>query len=155
MSLSLPPVQNAETPVSLDASGQPRATLASPIWRKYTVGFADLATAATTNNITLVTLPIGAVVHAVKQKHSTAFAGGAISAYTTSVGITGNLTKYAAAFNVFQAVSATAQQITATAGTESHTAAVALKIAATSTDANLDAATAGSVDVWVLMSAPV
>lgn len=155
MPLDLPPKQNANTPITLDKDGVPQAELVTPIWRKYTVTYADLATAATTNNITVATLPAGAVVEAVKIKHSTAFAGGAISAYTVSVGITGNLTKYAAAYDVFQAVSATAMQLSTTQGTESHTATTALKIAATSTGANLSAATAGSVDVWIKMSAPV
>jgi hypothetical protein len=155
MSVSLPKTQNANTPLSLDSAGQPQAELLVPMWRKYTVTYADLATAATTNNITVATLPAGGVVEAVKIKHSAAFTGGAISAYTVSVGITGTLNKYAAAYDVFQAPSATAMQLSTTQGTESHTATTALKIAATSTGANLSAATAGSVDVWIKMSAPV
>ena len=155
MSLNLPPAQNANSPITLDASGQPRATLVTPIWRKYTVTYSQLAAAATTNNITLFSLPAGGVIHAVKTKHSASFTGGSISAYTLSVGITGTLAKYSAAFDVFQAASATAMQLATTVGTESHTAATAIKIAAASTGANLSAATAGSVDVWVLVSAPV
>lgn len=123
-----------------------------PRWRKYTKAYGDFSTAGTTNNIELFSLPPACVIHAVKIKHSTAFSGGAISAYTISVGITGTLAKYAAAFDVFQAASATAFSITGTIGSESHTAVTSIKVAATSTSANLNAATAGSVDVWVLWS---
>lgn len=155
MSLPLPPVQNANTPISLDANGQPQAALVTPIWRKYTVTKTQLAAAATTNNITLFTLPAGGIIEAVKIKHSASFTGGSISAYTISVGITGTLAKYAAAYDVFAAPSATAMQLSTTVGTESHTAATAIKVAATSTGANLSAATAGSVDIWVKVSQAV
>lgn len=125
---------------------------AAPWWTKYTVDYSDLAAAATTNNIELFSLPAGGVIHGVKIKHSTAFSGGSISAYTVSVGITGTLAKYASAFDVFQAVGNAVQQISSTVGTENHGAATSIKIAATSTTDNLDQATAGSVDVWVLWS---
>ena len=121
-------------------------------WAKYTVSYSDLSAAATTNDVELFSLPAGGVIHGVKMKHSTAFSGGAISAFTVSIGITGTLAKYANAFDVFQAVSNTAQQISSTVGTENHGAATSIKIAATSTGANIDQATAGTVDVWVLWS---
>jgi len=116
---------------------------------KYTVGYAALAAAATTNNITLATIPAKAFVRSVVIKHSTSFSGGSISAYTVSVGITGNLTKYAGAFNVYQATGSTVFQLATTQGIETFGAATDLKIAATSTGANLNVASAGSVDVWV------
>jgi hypothetical protein len=125
---------------------------ASAWWTKYTVTYLDLAAAATTNDVDLFTLPAGGVIHGVKIKHSTAFSGGAISAFTVSVGITGTLAKYASAFDVFQAVGNTAQQISSTVGTENHGASTSIKIAATSTGANIDQATSGSVDVWAMWS---
>lgn len=121
-------------------------------WTKYTVTYSDLSAASTTNDVELFSLPAGGVIHGVKIKHSTAFSGGAISAFTVSVGITGTLAKYASAFDVFQAVSNTAQQVSSTVGTENHGASTSIKIAATSTGANIDQATAGSVDVWVMWS---
>lgn len=125
-----------------------------PVWTKYTVGYAALAAAATTNNIELLSLPAGGIIHAVKIKHSTAFSGGGAASYTVSVGITGTLNKYAAAFDVFAAVGATVQQLSTTVGTENHGSATSIKIAATC-DVNLDLVTAGSVDVWVLASKAV
>ena len=121
-------------------------------WTKYTVSYSDLSAAATTNDVELFSLPAGGVIHGVKIKHSTAFSGGAISAFTVSVGITGTLAKYASAFDVFQVVANTTQQISSTVGTENHGAATSIKIEATSTGANIDQATAGSVDVWVMWS---
>lgn len=121
-----------------------------PYWRKYTKTFTDFSTAATTNSIDLFQLPAGGVILAVKLKHSAAFTGGALSAYTISVGIVGTLAKYLAAQNVFAAPGATNYGIGATIGGESHTASTAIKATATSTGGNLNLATAGSVDVWVL-----
>lgn len=124
-------------------------------WDKYSVAYGDFSTAGTTNNITLFTLPASTLIHCVVIKHTTAFSGGAISAYTLSVGITGTLAKYIAAFDVFQSVAATAFGVTGAAigaGMESFSAGVAIKVAATSTTANLDAATAGAADIYVLTS---
>ena len=119
---------------------------------KHTKTYADLATAGVTNNITLFSLGAGQVIHKVKIKHSIAFAGGALASYTISLGITGELAKYATAFNVFQAAAGTTMQLSEGPWTEDHGAAVDVKIAAVSTGANLDAATAGSVDVWFWIS---
>ena len=125
---------------------------------KTTKTYADFAFAGLTNAITLLTLPAGAIVHKVKVKHSAAFSGGGITAYTVSVGITGNLTKYAAAFDVFQAVASTTQAVTtpsdANAPTD-HLATTAVKANATSVTANLDQATTGSVDIWIVYSTAV
>lgn len=129
-----------------------RTTSDGPTWVKYTFTYADFSTAATTNSLDLLSLPAGGIIQGVKIKHSAAFTGGAISAYTIQVGIVGTLNKYASAFNVFQAPGNTVQQLSTTAGTENGGAATAIKVTATSTGANLNAATAGSVDIWVLQS---
>lgn len=125
-----------------------------PQWVKVGSAIAHTAfqTAATTNSITLFTLVPAGVIQAVKIKHSTAFAGAAITAYTLSVGIGGTVAKYASAFDVFQAVSNTAFQLSAVTGSENHGAATPITITATSTGANLSASTAGVVDVWALLS---
>lgn len=123
-----------------------------PVWIKYTVTAAQLSAAALTNSITLVSLPAGGVVHGVKIKHSAAFTGGLLSAYSVSVGVAGSLDKYASAFDVFQAVSDTTFQITSSFNSENHGAAVNLLVTAVSIGANVSAAAAGSVDIWVLRS---
>lgn len=140
--------------ITTNASGNLQAsptTASVPTWTKVTKTYSDLATAATTNTITLATLPAGGVVHAVKVKHSTAFAGGSITSYTVAVGITGDTDKYALAYDVFQAVGASTYQLSSVLGGESHTATTDLKLTATASH-DLDTATAGSVDVWLLIS---
>lgn len=126
-----------------------------PAWVKYTVAYSQFSTAALVNSITLLTLPAGGVIHGVKIKHSVAFGGGAISAYTLSVGIVGELEKYASAWDVFQAAVSTYFQMSNVLGSEDHANTAAIKITATAVGANLSAATGGSVDVWVLQSTPV
>lgn len=127
----------------------------TPVWVKVTKTFGNLSAAALTNDIEVLSLAAKGVIHAVKIKHSAAFTGGAIAAYTVSVGIVGNLTKYAPAFDVFQAPGSTVMQISNLIGTENQGAATSIRLAATSTGANLNAATSGSVDIWILVSFPV
>lgn len=124
----------------------------TPVWTKYTISHTSLQAGATSNDIELVNLPQKTMIHQVVLKHSTAFAGTSITAYTVSVGIASNFTKYTSAFDVFQSVSNTARSITQSEDVESFTGATSIRIQAISTGANLSASTAGSVDVWVLSS---
>jgi len=161
----------------------------TPFFRKITKTFTNLALGALTNDIELFQLPAGGLIQALKLKHSAAFTGGTISAYTLSIGITGTLAKYMDAQNVFQApsdavlrvcwapffnsmkptsglpIGASYNQAEITAlrdaflalfggaiGRESHVTPISIRLAALSTGGNLNLATAGSVDVWVLYS---
>lgn len=144
------PVPSTRLPAGADV-----ATAGSePRW--YRVGaalsYTTFQTAALTKTNTLFSLPAGGIIHQVKVKHSTAFAGGAIASLVLSVGKSGTADKYASDFDVMQAVSATAFELSNALGTESHTAAADITITATSTVANLSALTAGVVDVWALIS---
>lgn len=123
-----------------------------PVWKKYTVTHTALQAAALTNDIELLSLPAKGVIHGVVISHTTAFAGTGITTYTVSVGISGNLTKYAAAFDVFQATGDSVGQTTNVMDFENKTSATSIRIAATSTGANLNQSTTGSVDIWVLWS---
>lgn len=125
-----------------------------PLWIKVgnAVSYTAFSTAATMNSIALFTLPAGGVIHGIKIKHSTAFAGTSITAYTVSVGISGTVAKYASAFNVFQTVSSTAFQLSGDFVEENDGATTGVLITATSTGANLSAATAGVVNVFALLS---
>jgi hypothetical protein len=125
------------------------AGLAVGGWTKYTVLYSDLSTAATTNNITLLTLAIKGKIEGLVVKHSTAFSGGALSSYKIDVGIVGELDRYLSQFDVFQAVSNSAFNSVDLNEIPSFLATTAIKIKATSVGANLSAATAGSVDIWV------
>ena len=124
--------------------------LSVPYWTKYTVLYSDLATAGTSNDITLLTLASKQVVHGVVIKHSVAFSGGSLTTYTLSVGITGTLAKYIAAFDVFQAVAATTFGASGAAipGTmpESIGGTVAVKVAAVGSH-NLNTAAAGTAEI--------
>lgn len=148
----VPYANHAVTADSISGGG---AVGAVPQCVKITKTHTDLAIAATTNNITLYSLPAGGVIQMVKTKASVAFTGGSISAYTVSVGIAGTLAKYSTAFDVFQAVGSDTYQLSALFGGEDCSSPTAIKIAATSTGANLSAATAGSVDIWLLVSVAV
>jgi hypothetical protein len=127
-------------------------TTASPVWTKFTIPYTSFSTAALTNSLTLLSLPANTMVHQTIIKHSTAFSGPSISAYNVRVGIGGSTSKYAAAFNVLQSVSDSARSITQANDVESFTGATNILVTATSVGANLNAATTGSVDIWLLMS---
>lgn len=122
------------------------------VWTKYTVTAAQLSTAGLTNNIELFQLAAKEMVHSVVVKASQAFTGGLIATYTVSVGPAGNLVKYAIAFNVFQAPSSTLSSVNILPGVEDFSSATSIRISAVSTVGNLNAATGGSVDVWILKS---
>lgn len=122
------------------------------MWTPYTATFASLSAAALTNSVTLATLPAKTVLHAVAIKHDVAFSGGAIASYVLSVGVGATADKYASAFNVFQAVGATVGQLSHALFCDNFSSAVAVSITATSTVGMLNAATAGSVTIWLLTS---
>lgn len=125
---------------------------ARPRWFKFSKTYADLSTGAGSNNIELFSLPARGVIHAVIIKHTTPFTGGTISAYTLSVGITGNLTKYTSAHSVFGAAADTTFLISNVVGMENFGSVTSIKLSAISTGANLSAATQGAVEVYVLAS---
>lgn len=120
-----------------------------PEIRQYTITHDDLTAAATTQVITLFTLPKGGVIIGVKIKHSASFTGGGLGSMTVSVGDTVGPTvdAYAAAFNIFQAAADTTMQLTNEFKATTHVAD-AVKANFTG-DANVSVATAGSVDITV------
>jgi hypothetical protein len=120
------------------------------MWTSYTVTYSDLAAAAGSNQITLATLPAKTVLHGVALKHSAAFGGGTIATYTVSVGLAASPTKYASAFNVFQAPGDTVGQLSVGGYVENFAASTDVKISAVATGGMLNAATSGSVTVWLL-----
>jgi hypothetical protein len=127
-------------------------TTAAPLWAKYTTTFSTLSTGSTTNSVTLFSLPAKAMIHQVIIKHSAAFSGGAISAYTIAVGDAGNSNRFTTPFDAFQAAGDTTRSITQADDIASFASPTNILLTATSTGANLSAATTGSVDVWVLTS---
>lgn len=120
----------------------------SPRWRRFTISHTALQAAALTNDIQLLSLPSAGVIHAVRMRSTVSFVGGAISAYSLSLGIVGNLVKYAPLFDFFPA--APLQQFSSIVGTEDPIAATSIRLAATAVGANLDQSTGGSIDISVL-----
>ena len=113
---------------------------------KYTIVLADITSlgANTSGDLTLDTLPPGVVITSYFLKASTAVAGGSISAATArpklnSTAIGGGTT------NVFTTTGA----IDTTGGTQSLTASNVLKLTLTTTSDNLNAATAGQIDLVI------
>jgi hypothetical protein len=124
----------------------------SSVIYRFLLSFSDLTAAATTQTIALFSLTRGTFIKWVRIKHTTAFAGGAISAMTVSVGSTaGSATTFAAAFNVFQTVADGTLQGAVAAATQATYAADTLNAYFTSTSANVNAATAGAVFIDVEM----
>lgn len=121
-------------------------------WTKVTKIFSDFTDTDTTNDIEVFSLPAKGVIQKVVIKHNTAFTGGTISAYTISVGIASNFTKYAAAKDVFAAASDTNFGFNELQNMENFGAATSIRAQATSTGGNLNAATTGSVDIYIYYS---
>lgn len=130
-------------------SGTPTLDAVSRIF-KVVVPETAFTAAATEESIDLFQLPAGAIIQAMKVKHSAAFAGGAISAYTLSVGIAALTQKYLSNFDVFSAPAATNDKVATSGDEESHDAATAIKITAKSVGGDVADVTAGSAEVWVV-----
>jgi hypothetical protein len=112
--------------------------------------YADFSTAALTNSVVLFIAPPRTIVRNVKTKHSIAFSGTAITAYTVSVGVAGALEQFSSQFDVFQAVAGNTFQLSTGIGSFSHTAGTNILATATSVGANLNAAAGtGSVEFTI------
>jgi hypothetical protein len=137
--------------ISIDAVSPHALLLAQDdfMWTAYTVSSADLAAAATSNSITLASLPAKTVLHAVVIKHSAAFTGGTITLYTLSVGIAGTTDKYASAFNVLQAPGNSIGQLSGSLFCENFAAPTTVQITAASTGGLLNTATTGSATIYL------
>lgn len=124
-----------------------------PSCKKYTKTFSDLTTASTTEDEVMFNLPARGKLTGVTIKHTTAFTGGALSAFTVSVGDSSGDTFYTATFDIF--IAPTDLLFLDTPMHSSSTFAARDVFAHfISTGANVDAATAGSVDLiacWVVL----
>lgn len=124
----------------------------SPQWIKITKSYSDFSTAGLTNDISIYTLPIKGYIHDVKIVPTTAFSGGLISAYTVSVGTSGSLAKYAIAANTFTGNTTLAAVHAPIAGLESTSGTTDIRAQAVAITGLLNTATAGSVDIYLLVS---
>lgn len=126
-------------------SGSPGTT-----WKKYTFNNSDLAVADTFKQVMLFSLPAKAIIRAIVVHHTTPFTGGSISDYTVKVGISTDFVKYASTWSVFPSSSGTYfYQLFHADEIESMTAATTIFLTAESAGDFLNAATQGSVNVYV------
>lgn len=101
----------------------------------------------------LFALPAGGIIHGIKMKTSVAFAnGGTFVTYFASIGVSGDLERYAPSFDMLQAVGPTIFQITSGLRGENTAGPVNILATATATGAILSSATVGKLDVWALLS---
>ena len=151
----------ASLPTSVVLSGSTSVALGGTItggtgWYKVTVAFGDLSVASTSKVQTLFTLPAGAVPLALKAKTSIAFAGPGIVTCTIApiTTVTPTVTLWSGpSFSLMTAVAKTVgfwAIVSTGTSIPSHSDATTT-IAATfaSGGANLDALTAGSIDIWL------
>ncbi|MDH3834678.1 MAG: hypothetical protein OES34_11060 [Nitrosopumilus sp.] len=135
------------------ANDQLACDLSVPRWQKFEVLATDFTAGGTTEDVALFTLPAGGVIHAVRLKHSVAFAGGSIAGYTLSVGVAGDLDKFAVAFDVFQPVAGTTDSLQELVSGETHAVGgIVVRVAAVSSGADLVAGNIGTCNIWVLYS---
>lgn len=120
-----------------------------PTWVKITKSFSDFSTAGLTNTITLATLPAKTIVTASAIYPSTPFTGGLISAYSISLGIASAVDLMPASSTFTTPTRPFASNL-AVAGIQGGTQAVTAT--AISVTGLLNAATAGSVDIYLLES---
>jgi hypothetical protein len=116
-------------------------------WQEFIFTYSNFSTAALTNTLNVVNL-VGKTISQTRVKHSAAFSGTGITAYTVKLGITGELDRYSSEFDVFQTASASALKRSIVNLEED----VSVKITAESTGANLDQASTGSVSVKLLLT---
>lgn len=123
-----------------------------PSWRRFDVSFGDVSVGATSSSVEILSLPAGGIIHAVRLRHTTAFAGAGITGVTASVGISGDAAKYASAFDVAQVVAGDTFQLSVGPFTEHATAATSVLLTAVATGATLAALTAGALQAHALIS---
>ena len=123
-------------------------------WEDFTIDFSDFTAVAGSETIVLFALPFENILHGIEIKHSTAFTGGTITAYTIEVGIVGDTERLASAFDIFQAVSSTTSKHSEVMTVLDHLAAVDVTVTARSIGDTLNNAAAGSVVIRVFKAAP-
>lgn len=129
----------------------PTKTLtAGQTFDKYSISLAEIKAlgATTAGSIVLTSLPAGTIVTHVFLKHSTALAGaGPLTAATARVNA--NSKNFGTAYDVFQAVSATAYDYDDEAQFIKFDGAANLQVTFALTGGNANALTAGAIDVYV------
>jgi hypothetical protein len=145
------------SPPAVTLGGTPTLSTV-PQWFKVSgISRTDFSTAGTTRTITALVLPAKGVVHKAVVKTSAAFTGGAITAYKIDAKVNGNTV--ISVYDAFVAPSNTNFGSASEGNASAYLgkpwnfgATVNVELTATSTGANLNAATAGTLDLWLEMS---
>ena len=124
-------------------------------WVSVTVDHAQFAAAALTDNFEIYSLPAGYAIHGAVLYHTTSFTGGSVSAFTVSLGVTGNATRFTSAFDVFQATAGDTGLTSPGLWLENYLAATSVKAFATSVGGNVNTTTQGTLVVKLLVSQAV
>lgn len=140
---------DANKPISTATQAALNAT---PHWIHVTKAYTDFAQLALQSNIEVLSLPTKGVIHAAYAFVTTNFSGGIIATYTISIGISGNFTKYLPATNVFSSSGILPGFATTTPAPENYAGVTSIRAQATSTVANLNSASQGVVEIYILYS---
>ena len=124
-----------------------------PGWNKVTIPYTSLNTGSSTISVAAFSLAAKSVIHEVVFHHTVAFAAPSLSSLTVALGVPAELDRYASAFDVSTAVSGSNLQHTYAGGMENFGSATTINLTATIAGDTLTDLTAGSVDVYVLISA--
>ncbi len=120
----------------------------APQWVKITKSYTDFAAAAFTNDISIYSLPAGGVIQDVIINPTISFSGGTIATYTLSIGKGGNLVLWSAPAPIFTgALISNAGFLPVT-----QLSAEDVRASVISTVGLLNAATQGSVDIYLLVA---
>lgn len=132
------------------------AGLASVQATKITRTHTQLQAAALTNDIEIYSLAANQVLLGSIIKSTTAFAGSGITAYDLTLGITGDLDKFALSYNALAAVADSNHQFTWNPKIESFASdgnsATSVRLGATAVGANLDQSTDGEVEIYLFLT---
>jgi hypothetical protein len=139
---------NAVTSGGLLVAGTP-PPLDDFMWTAYPLTFASFSTAAATNTILLASPPAKTVLHGVAIKHDVAFTGGGLTGYTLSVGRAAVLDRHATAHSVFSVPNSTNAELSLNFACDDFVIPTQFNITAVCTGGLLNAATAGTVTIWL------
>lgn len=121
---------------------------AVPIWVKYSFAYTDFSAAATTQTISLLSLPIGGCVEGIQVFETIQFAGSGLGLCNVSCGDPAAVDSLSPAWDLFAAYDATRIQRPPIDVIYSQAATTALTVTVTA-DINLNLLTAGAFSVWL------
>lgn len=119
-----------------------------PGWQSVTVSYSQLSTAATSNQVSLFSVPAGSMLTGLVVKHAQAFAGTSITDVYVQAGISGTYDKFIDYFDVYQAVADQSFKSSIVNYIGSWASATTVYLQAISVGANLSSLSQGSVTIF-------